>query len=491
MLSPLPPERWNRASAAHLLNRAGFGGPPADIDRLAARTPEAAVRTLVDWDTIPDSTPSPAWARPDPDRAAQVKAMRQASGEERIRLQRERARVQRERLLELQHGWLERMTTGPRPLQEKLTLFWHGHFATSFTKVKDAYLLWRQNEVFRTRGGGSWRRLLEEVTRDPAMLVWLDQAQSRPPHPNENYARELLELFTLGEGHYSERDVTEGARALTGLTLDRLTQEPVYRPRLHDAGTKTFLGRTGPLGWEAVLDQIVQQPAADRFITGKLWHYFAGSPPSPALHNALADAFRASDRQFRPFLHTLFRSEAFYAPEVVRQQIKSPVQLLVMACRELERPLPPPRVCTQTLRGLGQELFNPPNVRGWEGGVAWINTNTLLLRHNLALLLVTGQTPPAMAGRSGSPPGPAGLALRRIMNRRNGPVNLERLLTPEDRSSPDRLVQAVDTRFLQGALRAPERKALREYLAAQGDLDENDLLGLIRLTLCTPEYQLT
>ena len=178
-------------------------------------------------------------------------------------------------MLEMQHDWLQRMATGPHPLQEKLTLFWHGHFATSVLKVRDPYLMWRQNDLFRQQGAGTWRNLLDAVTRDPAMLLWLDQAQSKPEHPNENFARELLELFTLGEGHFTESDVTETARALSGLTLDRLTQEPVFRPRLQVPGDKSVLGRTGRLGVGDVLDQIVAQPQADRFITLRLSTFFA------------------------------------------------------------------------------------------------------------------------------------------------------------------------------------------------------------------------
>jgi len=488
MLSPLSPDRWNFETAAHLLNRAGFGAPPEVIERLAQRSPTEAVSSLVDWEQTPDTTSNPAWAKPDPDRAAKLMAYREATGEERQRLQKERNREQRTQLLELQRWWLERMTTGPRPFQEKLTLFWHGHFATSVLKVKDASLMWRQNELFRRHGAGSWRILLDEVTRDPAMLIWLDQAQSRPPNPNENYARELLELFSLGEGHYTEQDVTEAARALTGFTLDRLTLEAVYRPRLHDAGAKTLLGHTGKFGLDDLLDGIVRQPAADHFITHKLWTFFGGSAPSPALQETLAEEFREHGRKFGPFLKTLFLAEEFYTPAVVRQQIKSPVQLLVMACRQLARPLPPGPACRNVLRLLGQELFNPPNVKGWDGGIAWINTNTLLSRHNLALLLVTGENPMPNAQRKPTKPG--GIAQRRTLSQPAGAANPSLFFTASDRTSPTKLLDVAERRFLQAPLKKPERQALLDYLAAQGELDENDLLGLVRLMLCTPEYQL-
>jgi uncharacterized protein (DUF1800 family) len=489
MLDPLPHSAWNRTTAAHLLNRAGFGGTPADVDSLARLTPQAAVARLMDGDGSKSSDLKPAWAHPDPNRAEKLKEIRKADAEERARLQKERNRERRRQMLELQHDWLQEMATGSRPLREKLTLFWHGHFATSAVKVRDPYLMWCQNDLFRQRGAGSWRDLLGAVTRDPAMLLWLDQAQSKPGHPNENYARELLELFTLGEGHYTERDVTEAARALCGLTLDRLTQEPAFRKRLQVPGDKTFLGRTGPLGVDEVLDQIAAQPQTDRFITGRLWTFFAGTPPSAGLQDALAVRFRASGQQFGPFLRMMLTSEEFHQPPVMNQQIKSPVQLLVSACRQLERPLPPAPVCANTLRLLGQELFNPPNVKGWEGGLAWINTNTLLNRHNLALLLVTGENPMALAAGSklAAQKGPL---RQRLLGRTGGGANPKKLFTPMERSDARSLLAAVERRFLTTPLHPRELVPLSEYLRAQGALDDRDVLGVVRLALCTPQYQL-
>ena len=182
-------------------------------------------------------------------------------------------------MLELRGWWLQRMANGPRPFQEKMVLFWHGHFATSMEKVREAYYMWRQNELFRRLATGNWQQLLTDAGKDPAMLIWLDQAQSRKDHPNENFAREVMELFALGEGHYTENDITEAARALTGWSLDRIDQKFVYRPGFHDNGEKTFLGRTGNLDGDDVIAQIVAQPQAARFITAKLWNYFAGQYP--------------------------------------------------------------------------------------------------------------------------------------------------------------------------------------------------------------------
>ena len=220
MLKPIDRSKWDFAAAAHLLNRAGFGGAPDEIQRLADMGMERAVLYLLNYEQIPDSTPNPDWAKPDPGRPERIMAIRNADPDTRKTMQQEEQRTQRQRMLELKHWWLERMANGPRPLQEKMTLFWHGHFATSEQKVRDAYLMWMQNDLFRNHATGNWLQLLTAMAKDPAMLVWLDQAQSRKEHPNENFAREAMELFTLGEGHYTEKDVTEAARALTGWGYD-------------------------------------------------------------------------------------------------------------------------------------------------------------------------------------------------------------------------------------------------------------------------------
>src|SRR6266511_2868707 len=324
--------------------------------------------------------------------------MRQANDEKRKELEEKRREMQREErqtqqqhLLELRGWWLERMVKGPRPLQEKLTLFWHGHFATSTQKVREAYFMWLQNELFRRLAAGNWLELLIEVGKDPAMLIYLDQAQSRKQHANENFAREVMELFALGEGHYTEKDITEAARALTGWSLNRVQQKFEYRSAIHDTGSKTVLGRSGNLTGNDVLEQVVAQPEAARFICAKLWSYFAAENPPEELVSALADRFHQGKSHFRPLLETMFRSEEFYAPEVIRTQVKSPTQWLVSSVRMLERNLPPPMMTSNCLRQLGQDLLAPPNVKGWDGGVAWITTNNLLNRYNFASVLVLGR----------------------------------------------------------------------------------------------------
>ncbi len=491
MLSSLSPAKWDFTTAAHLLNRAGFGGPPAEIERLAAIGPYAAVSWLVDYEKTPDPTSDPSWARPDPDRIKRLAALRQAPEEQRRQMQREEQQMQRDHLMELRGWWLQRMAKGPRPLQEKMTLFWHGHFATSVQKVREVYFMWRQNELFRRLATGNWLQLLVETATDPAMLIWLDQAQSRKDHPNENFAREVMELFALGEGHYTERDITEAARALTGWSLDREAQRFVDRPFIHDEGLKTFLGRTGNLNGEDVLQQIVAQPQAAVFITAKLWNFFAGRMPSPALNVALANEFRRAGNYFKPVLRTMFLSEEFYDASVVRQQVKSPVQWLVGTVRMLECELPPPAVATDLVRNLGQDLFAPPNVKGWDGGLAWITTNTLLARYNEAAALAQGDSS-ALASMMGPfRPNQARLVQNRLRNTRLGGVNVEKILTREERADKTLLLAALEKRLLQSKLNEKQEQALREYLEAKGELDETRIRGAIRLIMSTPEYQLT
>jgi uncharacterized protein (DUF1800 family) len=491
MLKPLSGERWSFTTAAHLLNRAGFGGPPAEIEKLVTLGPERAVSHLVDFENIPDETADPSWAKPDPTRAERFLAARRAGEEERRRLQREEQQAQRQHMMELRGWWLQRMAHGPRPFQEKMVLFWHGHFATSVEKVKESYLMWRQNELFRRLATGNWLEILIEVAKDPAMLVWLDQAQSRKEHPNENFAREVMELFALGEGHYTEKDISEAARALTGWSYDRPTQRFVERPGLHDTGMKTVFGRTSNFDGEDVLEQIVAQPQAARFITARLWIFFAGQMPSDELVTALASSFRRAGNNFKPVLRTMLLSEEFYAPSIIRNQVKSPVQWLVGSVRVLERELPPPLVCFGLTRNLGQDLFAPPNVKGWDGGLSWITTNNLLARYNEAATIVQGDMSLAAGGMFPNNPAANMQMERRLKNMPVGRVEVSKLFTENERANKEALIAALEKRLLQAKLKSKQEKTLREYLDGKTGLEDGQILNAIRLVMSTPEYQLT
>ena len=493
MLKPLAKEGWNYETAAHLLNRAGFGGPPEEITRLTDLGHDAALSSLLDYEKIKDPTPNPAWAVPDLGRAARQKAIQALPPEEKRAAQQAEQRAQGQQIVDLRGWWLNRMATGPRPFQEKMVLFWHGHFATSCEKVRDGYYMWRQNDLFRQLGTDYWLRLLIAVGQDPAMLVWLDQAQSRKEHPNENYAREVMELFSLGEGHYTEKDVTEAARALTGWSLDRQVEQFIDRPGFHDTGIKTVLGLTGNLTGEDVMTQIVKQPQAAIFITSKLWNFFAGQMPSKQLNAALADAFVQNGRHFKPFLREMFSSEEFYSNAVIRNQVKSPVQWLIGTVRMLQCDLPPTTTCANILRTLGQDLFAPPNVKGWDGGITWITTNTLLERYNDAVTLVQGANQQVavpdttMKLTATNSPVPA-VAPQRV---HIGGLDVAKILTPEERADKAKLVSALQHRLLQSTFSNKQDQALRDFLDSRPRLNDADIRNVVRLVMSTPEYQVT
>jgi uncharacterized protein (DUF1800 family) len=323
------------------------------------------------------------------------------------------------------------------------------------------------------------------------MLVWLDQAQSRKEHPNENFAREAMELFALGEGHYSEKDISEGARALTGWSYDRLGQKFINRRFQHDSGEKVIFGKRGNFDGEDFLEMIVAQPQAARFITAKLWNFFAGQMPSEEIATALADTFRKSNNTFKPVLREMFLSEEFYSPSIVRNQVKSPVQWLVGSARMLERELPPPMVCFSLTRNLGQDLFAPPNVKGWDGGLSWITTNNLLARYNEAATLVQGDLSAVSGLMLAKNPGVNMAAERRLRNLPVHSVDVAKLFIEDERTSKEKLIPALEKRLLQDKLKPKQEKVLRDFLDSREELSNDSILNAIRLVMSTPEYQLT
>jgi uncharacterized protein (DUF1800 family) len=338
---------------------------------------------------------------------------------------------------------------------------------------------------------GNWRELLMEVAKDPAMLVWLDQAQSRKEHPNENFAREVMELFALGEGHYTEKDISEAARALTGWSYDRINQKFVERPYWHDRSQKSIFGNQGNFDGEDVIRLIVEQPQAGRFITSKLWMFFAGVPASEQLVDSLAHIFQQQGNNFKPVLRAMFLSEEFYRPEIIRNQVKSPVQWLVNSVRVLERELPPPVVCFGLTRNLGQDLFAPPNVKGWDGGLSWITTNNLLARYNQAATLVQGDMSMASGPMFAKNPKANPQLERRLRNIPAGRVEPNKLFSEKERSDKDTLVALIERRLLQGKLKPNQEKTLRDFLNSSTDLNDDVLRNALRLVMSTPEFQLT
>ncbi len=396
---------WNRRLAAHLLRRAGFGGAPAQIDRFAALSPAAAVDALIrfpDTSALPSGpaletlqTPTPelrqqiaAGAAADPADAESVKAFRMANN-----------KIRRENLIALQTWWLERMIATPAPLQEKMTLFWHGHFTSSPEKGTTAQELLAQNQLFRTYALGNVRDLTLHVSQDPAMLRYLDNNVNVKAHPNENYARELMELFTLGIGNYTEQDVRESARAFTGWTFRRRPDGSghfFFNERQHDDGSKTFLGRSGNFTGADIVDTIFSQPACARFFATKLLAFFVYDDPEPELVDRVADLLRRSDFALEPVMTTVLRSKVFFSDRAYRALVKGPVDFVVGTHRLFAVPGVAP-IELAALRQMGQTLFYPPNVKGWDGGEAWLNSQTVLTRENFSNGLVQNQQATANA----------------------------------------------------------------------------------------------
>lgn len=499
MLTPLPASQWDRAKAAHLLNRAAFGGPPEQIDALAAGGMPAALASLVDGPAAPVPAPAPDWAKPrdltayrEEIRAAMAAAAgntEAAKAQVRRTVGAKERREQYTHLVDLGGWWVNRMRDAQDPFEEKMTLFWHGHFATSAQKVRDGYMMWRQNQTFREHARGNFGVLTKAMSRDPAMINWLDLRESRAQHANENFGRELMELFTLGEGHYTEKDVAESARAFTGYRIDPRDQSFHFAPRDHDYGPKQFLRQTGNFHGDQIIDLILDQPACAQFIAKKLWTFFANENADPALIEALAATMRSSRYEMRPVLRQLFASQEFYSAQAMGTQVKSPVQFVVGTARLLGTDLLPERVTLGALKQLGQTPFAPPSVKGWDGGKAWISTSTLLFRYNLAGAFIKGGTPrpPNLAepvanmADVGANPAPS----------LHGPVDLAKLAPEDLRNDPAALVRNLGVRLFQDSLPAKDEQAFVDYLKATGPaVGDKSVQGVLHLMMSTPRFQL-
>jgi uncharacterized protein (DUF1800 family) len=376
--------------ARHLLARTGFGPTDAEVRTLAAMPRSEAVARLLREARTTTVTPPPAFAidtgplRP-PGRDA-PDAERKAFLQQQFR-----------HGLDLRAWWVQEMLVTPSPLTERMALFWHSHFVSSQQKVRVARLMYGQNAMLRSNALGNFGALLHAAAKDPAMLLYLDSAQNRKGQPNENFAREVMELFTLGEGHYTEQDVKEAARAFTGWSLNRETGEYLYRPGLHDFGSKTVLGRSGNFDGDAVLDVLLAQPSTAEFVTAKLWREFISPDPDAREVRRIAQAFRASSYDIKVALRAILLSDAFWARENRGTLVKSPVEFIVGTLRQLEVQPPSGLPFAIVSAGMGQNLFSPPNVKGWPGGNAWIDANTLLARKQFVDRLARAdEVPPRM-----------------------------------------------------------------------------------------------
>ncbi len=405
-LAPLPASEWSKANAAHLLERAGFGATPEEVNRLAALSPQQAVRALVSAAKQaspavnafeesgahdPSLEPFPA-SRPAATELAKCtgKSMGievKPEGNRRLQPVADRffywLRASRLETHRMAYWWANRMLNSDRPLQEKMALFWHGHFATSEEKVRDYRKLLKQNQLFRNQGLGNFRELLVAVAQDPAMLAFLDAAVNVKGAPNENFAREIMELFSMGVGHYNETDIREAARAFTGWNFGDL--KFVVSSEKHDDGVKTLLGKTARFDGVSAIDHILAQPVAAEFIAAKIYRYFVREDLSAELQAELGVRLRASNYELGPFLETVFLSRDFYSAESIASRIKSPVELVISTYKKLGlKDVPGVPDFNEITEALGQKLFFPPTVAGWAQGRSWITPGLLLARGNFA-----------------------------------------------------------------------------------------------------------
>jgi uncharacterized protein (DUF1800 family) len=344
-----------RSRVAHLLRRAGFGSSETELDFYTSLGFSGTLDRLLNYEQVDDSA-----------------VEQQVAG-----IQVEGRNVEAARYV-----WLLRMLNTRRPLQEKMALFWHSHFATAASKVRSAELMLQQIQLFRDNALGNFEVLLQQVTRDPAMLIWLDNNQNRAGKPNENYAREVMELFTVGIGNYTDNDVKEAARAFTGYGTNRGGQFEFF-PDQHDAGDKTFLGQTQDWDADDILAALVRHPATSRFLTTKLFRFFVHDAPDQATIDRLAGVFTSSGFNMRAVMHDLFSGPEFLSPQAARGQVKQPVELVIGSLKALNVQNVGPDL-PQATRRMGQDLLNPPDVSGWKGGDNWISASTLLERFNFA-----------------------------------------------------------------------------------------------------------
>lgn len=373
--------------AVHLVARTGLGTEWAAVKQLEGRTQQEAVAWVLHsaasaLKPVPRMTP---WLKLEPMRLNDMKSRNSAW-----------SISQREGKL-LQAWWVEQMLTTRTPFVERMTLFWHNHFTSSIQKTLQPSLLYQQNLLLRRHAVGNFAELLRGMARDPAMLVYLDGYQNTKEQPNENFARELLELFTIGRGHYRESDVKAAAKAFTGWGVDNDTGKFIIRADQHVVGQSTFLGKTGDFSGDDILNILLAHPRTAERLVDKIWLAFVSNRPDPAVTRVWAQQLRGSGYDIQKLLETVFNSESFWALHNRGTVVKSPVELVIGTVRML----PYPRESTEEMlnfcRLLGQELFDPPNVKGWTGGEHWISTQTLLVRNAYLAKLSRGNLDDSVA----------------------------------------------------------------------------------------------
>jgi hypothetical protein len=435
---PSDREPFDRRAAAHLYRRAGFGATLAELDEAVKDGPHGTVQRLF------SAPANRAEYYAEIGRFAQS-VLAGNSPES------------------LSSWWLHIMRHSSAPLWEKTTLFWHGHFATSAAKVKDAGLLLRQNQLLRKHAYGTFEAMVKGIARDPAMLLYLDSATNRKTHPNENFAREVMELFCLGVGNYTEQDIQQLARCFTGWEIQH--GEFKFNPYQHDEGVKHLFGRSGKWDGDEAIRLIVEQPTTAEFICRKLARFFVADEVdwSPELLQPLVNCFREMNFT-AAVVKMILSSRLFFHPQMRGAKVRSPVELGIGLLRSLDATANL-RLLVEQLRELGQLPLYPPNVKGWNGGREWINASTILGRANLARQLIESPTT------------------------QFGGASLGDYLAKWDLKTPEQIVQGWSELLL--AVEMPGD--LREQLVARlngGANREAALRQTLHLLASLPEFQL-
>ena len=430
---------WDLRSAAHLFRRAGFGATWNQLGEAVKRKPAQVVDQLVSADTEPEAFRS------------EMESLVEAS-------------LATDNVKRLSAQWVYRMLTTPTPVLEKMTLFWHGHFATSASKVTDAELMQRQNDLLREYALGDFSRLLLEISRDPAMLLYLDSATNRKAHPNENFAREIMELFCLGEGNYSEQDIRELARCFTGWEIKRKRFR--FNRYQHDGGTKKVLGSDVLSGEEGVA-VVASQDDAPRFIVRKLIRFFVfDEPQAPSeLIEPLAQEMRQNEMQVAPTVRRILASNLFHSPQARGRKVRSPVEFGIGFLRVLEGSTDSFQLA-DSLEQLGQGLYYPPSVKGWDGGRTWINSSTLLGRANLIRRLIDG-------GKT-----------------RFGKQSIDDYLKSNDIHSSADLIDRLETTLFAVQIPPSARKQIADLDAGSDGNAASRVKDVVHVLCTLPEFQL-
>lgn len=448
----------------HLYWRASFGISPQQWGSLVGKSPQSVAESLCAERPF-RSLPMPDLpSLPGPNATAEERNAFRKSGQQ--------------SMLKMNKDWLHYLAFADYdPLLERMSLFWHGHFAC---ESKHAYPAVGQVNAIRKNALGNFRDLVLAVSRDPLMIRYLNNQQNRKERPNENFARELMELFTIGRGHYTEADVKAGARAFTGWSSDRMGNF-VFRRRFHDYEEKTFMGETGNWGGEEVIDIILSRPETAQFIVRKIYRYFVNEVPDEGRVNKLADAFFRSNYDIRQLMRSILTSDWFYEQKNIGTKIKSPVELLVGLERQLQLSEINPKSIVGLQRALGQILFRPPNVAGWPGGQSWIDNSTLTLRM---------QIPRAIFGASEidfSLKSELEEANRRRLRKMEARIDFQPLIALSRSATPSQSVEKLIDYLLIPGTQIPSDQ-LASSLGA--DTSEAGLAGLCAGIMSLPEYQL-